>query len=523
LTKALAKYPTSKDVETLYLGLITNADEAIKFNQIYPNSNNKHAAVANAFRSSSNSIEQVRKLQSLYGKDYDLNADDLKQAPSDIKRNYYQAQVNLLPQKTKTSISDLNKKYAWLTYKGKDQDLLDQWWPLCMAGATKGSKVISDMGQLARNTYAANAGIDGNRIKEFTQAKINDIIVEQVKPASVNQTMSGSDEFERWLKAAYTAGMVREEDHFKVLIYGDIKNNSIFDVPVEVNMAGLLYQKMHIEATGMLGGILGGAVSLLEALGGSVTVDERLNNQKTLLSTISTTNGFTIPMLEAGKSAPYAILLEIKEINGESTNRMGVNLADIIKGTQEIVLENLKVITTLDTRTAISKEQMDTQAEWLALAKNGLPSAGVYDALRGQKLRQSEWDKEWSDIVSRAALASSSSSSRDDSSSSSRNDSSSSSSDKRDQYSCRVHLYFSDGDVPYKSEITVYFKGFLNTASKSFYTDEKGNAFITWSDSEGETIDAIYLHANFLIHESYTIEGIELNDGDNRNICIDCI
>lgn len=408
LSKALAKYSTSKDVEPLYVSLVKTADEAIRFNGLYPNSKYKRKVVANAFRTSSNTLESIKKLKSVYGQEYDLDSKDLKYAADDVKRNYYLAQINLLPTRAKNTIADINKKYEWLIYKGKDQDILDQWWPLCMSGATKGSKVISDMGQLTSSTYATKAGIDGKRIKEFTQTKISEIVKEKVKPISTNTSMTGSEEFQQWLKAAYTAGMVQESDHFKVLIYGEIKNNSIFDIPVEVNMSGVLYKKQHIEATGILGGILGSAKAILEGLGGSVTVDERLNNRKILVSAINTGSGFAIPMLEAGKTAPYAILLEISEINGESTNRKGVNFADIIKGTEELMLEDVKVLTALDTRKEISKQQLKTQAEWLALAKNGLPSAGVYDVFRGEKLRQSKWDKEWSEIVASAAAASSS-------------------------------------------------------------------------------------------------------------------
>lgn len=118
------------------------------------------------------------------------------------------------------------------------------------------------------------------------------------------------------------------------------------------------------------------------------------------------------------------------------------------------------------------------------------------------------------------SYASSSSSSSSRESSSSRSEESSSSSEKT--YTARVHLYFEDGDEPYESKITVFFKGFLNTSHKDFYTDTHGYVTLTWSDGYGDTIDSIALSRNILFHDSYSIEDLEIVDGGRYEICIDC-
>ena len=401
LVKALDKYPTARDVEPLFVKLVASANDALQFNKRFPNSRNNRKVVANAFRAAGNPLSKVRQMVTVFGKDFELGKQDLSQADNIVRRNYFVAQYDLLQQKTKSSLAGFNEKYAWLTYDGKSQDVLDQWWPLVLKGQTSGKKVIDEMGQLARKTYAANAGINGSRIKSFVEGKLAGIIKDQVSVSSTHQLFSGSEEFEEWLKAAYTAGMVREDQGFKVLIYGEIKNNSIFDVPVEVNMTGQMFYQQHFEATGMAGGFLSGLKQMIEGLGGSVKVDERLNNRKIPLGPLTTNSGFAIPCLAAGKTAPYAILIDLSKvtINGNDTNKKGVNFADIIKATEELKLEDVTILTSYDSRTNIPQSQMKTQAEWLAMAKNGLPSSQVFDMWRNQRLRQSEWDEEWHRIL----------------------------------------------------------------------------------------------------------------------------
>ncbi len=81
---------------------------------------------------------------------------------------------------------------------------------------------------------------------------------------------------------------------------------------------------------------------------------------------------------------------------------------------------------------------------------------------------------------------------------------------------------FSDGDEVYKGSCIAYFKGFGNTSHQDFETDSKGNATITWSESKGEIIDAIFLEANVGFNGRYTKEGLKLEDGGNYTVCLDC-
>ena len=124
---------------------------------------------------------------------------------------------------------------------------------------------------------------------------------------------------------------------------------------------------------------------------------------------------------------------------------------------------------------------------------------------------------------SNSSSYSSSSSSSNYSSSSSSSVSQNSSSSNQDNSSCKVHLYFKDGKDLFEGRITVYFKGLFNTASKSFTTDQKGNVTLTWSsDSQGEIIKTIAVDRNIGFNDAYSVGDLELKNGGNYNICIDC-
>ncbi len=506
LTKALAKYPSGRDVEKLYARLVRNAGDALKFNGMYPNSSFKREVVAMAFNSADNSIDDIKKLRSAFGSSFELTKDDMVKVPDDIRQHYFLAQSKLLAKKDKKSLDSFNQKYSWLGYSGKNKDVMGMWWDMSVASQKKGENVIRDMGALAKKPYAGAVGITGQAIKDFSDEKFREIINDKVQIVKTESIFSGSDEFEEWLKSPYTAGIVQEEEGFKMLLYGELKNNSIFDLPVMVNMSGSIYVLQHMEATGVVGGLLGGLKALFEGLGGKITVDERLNNRKIPVGSISTSSGFSIPCLKAGETAPYAILIDLSSmrIGDETTNKKGVNFADIMKATQEVKLEDISIRKSLDS-SKITKDRLKTQSEWLALARNGMPSSGVFDVYRNEKLRQREWDAEWERILSTPVPASSSSSS-----------SSSEIESKGKMNVCKIRLFWSkDGDLVTNEKISAGYDGgiFEGDYHYEFETDDDGYAVLTWPDSETEYLNYVCVGFSMFEHYSYILENLHLEDG----------
>ena len=108
------------------------------------------------------------------------------------------------------------------------------------------------------------------------------------------------------------------------------------------------------------------------------------------------------------------------------------------------------------------------------------------------------------------------------SSSSSRSSSSSGSTSSQQEYSCRVHLKFRDGDEVYKGHVTAYFKGLLTTTKTDFYTDKNGYATIRWPKEKGDVIDCLVLDRNVGFNDTYTKEGLRLENNGSYEICMDC-
>ena len=154
-----------------------------------------------------------------------------------------------------------------------------------------------------------------------------------------------------------------------------------------------------------------------------------------------------------------------------------------------------------------------TLIQGAALVGAGALIYGLFKWL-GSGLRSSS-----SSSSSYGSYSSSSSSYRSSSSSSS---SSSSNTSSQQNYSCRVHLKFRDGDEVYKGHVTAYFKGFMTTTKTDFYTDKNGYATISWPKEKGEVIDCLVLDRNIGFYDTYTKEGLRLENKGSYEICMDC-
>ena len=508
LASALEKYPrNSSEVEGMFVKLVRTATDAIDFHQRYPNSLNNKKVIINAFQTESKP-DDVRKLANAYGQAFYLNQSDLSGINDAIKKNYYIGVRDMTNYTNMNQLDSFNEKYSWLTFQDKKYEIVSKAWTTADRLYSKGNDVIAQAGKILGKNYAMNVGVDVNYYKSF----VDDIIKQQfnnVKVLSTQTLSSTSEEFERWKKSTYAAGIVKTDGKLQYLVYGEVKNESKFDFPVKMRVFSKVVQVQKIES----GNIVGGVLNFLGALTGAPTQNVQL------LGTLSSKE-FIIPCAISGQTMPYAILIEFEDevFHGYSA---GVNFMDLVKVSSQISLQDVNVNVELCDKDA-TDQQLQEQNEWLKMAINGLPDAKTIDWFRNQEYKQDTWDAEWSRFLreSRNRSYSSSSSSRD------RDEDENEDVDKNemsgDKYSCRVHLVFSDGDELYEGHITCYFKGFLNTASRDYYTDKHGYATLTWSDSEGDEINSIYVHFNGLNNVQHTKEGLSLKDGDVQTICIDC-
>lgn len=385
LTSALQKFPKpATEVEGLFVNLVRTPLDAVDFHQRYPNSSFSKRVVINAFQTTPKT-DDVRKLSAAYGSTFNLSQSDLSGASDQVRKNYYVGVRDMTNYTNMGQLDNFNERYAWLTFKDKKKEMALKAWTLADQLYPKGKDVIAQAGRIVNKSYAKKVGLDGDYFNGF----VNDMLKQQFDKltiVSTNTMSSTSEEFERWKRSAYSAGLVKTDGNLQFLVYGEVKNNSKFDFPVVMRVHSNVCQVQKIEN----GGLLGGLLNVLGALTNTST--EHVDILGTLAS-----KEYIIPCALSGQTMPYAILIEFEDkvFNGTSG---GVNLMDLMKVSSQIVLKNPTVSMEICDKNA-TREQLTEQNAWLQMAINGLPEAKTIDWFRNQEYKQSTWDAEWSRIL----------------------------------------------------------------------------------------------------------------------------
>lgn len=523
LDEALKRYPSySINREQLYLERIKNGTDAISFKKMFPSSRFSRQAVVSAF-AARNDKSVMEKMAKAFGEDIKLKASDLREATQSHRKNYYEGMYNLASCKDMKQFGTFNDNYSWLTFTGKSEVVLDRAWALAERNCKKGSEMLSQMGTIVGTNYGQGIGINAAVLNQYVKKKYEEAVKRDVEVLSIKVINSISDEFKRWKSASYAAGVVGQNE-VSYLIYGEVKNNSRFDLPLSLSFGGVLYQKVSA------GSFMDGLVAWADRIQGK---QQPSNKRVVSMLTIS---DYLIPVLEAGTSCIYATQVTLKEQTlkslGLSSAAGGGNLGDIVKLSAELALEDVKVHAAFTENTP-TQEQVKRQSEWQALAKNGLPAGKLMDFVRNIEYRQSTWDEKWAEIkrraASRPASASSSSSSKSSDSSLSDNRSYQSRPEGKNMHSCRVQIYFREyksdyGEVFSDSKITAYWGSnglFGSLFHADFKTDKKGWATISWPADEGDAIIEIYFHTGIIFKEEYEILNVELKPGSTHRFCAD--
>lgn len=520
LAEALKKYPnTELDVENLFVNKILYVSEALDFYQRFPNSKQKGLAVYNAFQCSG-SIEEIRKLRATYGDAFNLSKSTLIKAPESIKKNYYVGIRDLQSFMNMSQLNEFENNYEWLLFKGKDTEIISNAWNLADKNYSKGLDVIAQAGKVVGKSYAQKANVTFDAFKSFVNNKMSEQI-DHITVESVDMLSSKSEEFEKWKKSAYSAGLVRKADTLQFLVYGQVKNPSKFDIPVSLFINSGVYQTNKIEK----GGLLGGLINVL----GAITNVPLERAQK--LGDIQS-KSFYIPSLQANQSMPFAILLEFKDMDFNGLAG-GINLMDMIKVSGDIVLSDTKISIALADNANIPKGRLEEQTTWLQMASNGLPEAKAMDLFRNQQYSQSTWDDEWDKILkeaSRSSGYSSSSTSRDREESSNKNEESSENEDTKTHaskmYTCRVRLLHKDGSPINASSIHAEWDEgggiFQNNGKGEFKVDNKGYAVITWPADEGDRVNYISYNESIL-PDWDRLYNLDLRNGEYYELNVDAL
>lgn len=381
LAEAVKKFPqTTIDKEYYFAKLVRNPVNANDFRKRYASSKYDMNVVYSAFIERGKA-EDVKRMKSLYGKTFDLSPQILRRATDDIRRNYYLGVRDIQDINSLSALDTFEKKYDWLLFEGKKNIILQNAWEQGDKLYTNGNDVIALMTTLPQKSYAQKALLMGSEIQSLVMNQLQQYIKE-FKADSVHCISSKSEEFERWKTSAYSAGMVALDDTLQFLIYGNMQNNSKYDIPVMVMAHGNLIAVMKVESEGFLGT----AINLLGAITGVGT------SRRELVAQVNT-DVYTFPCLRAHSKEPFAILVRI-DSKLLKNNNMGLNILDMMKVTNTMVFENITMSSAL-AKESPTQERLDKQQQWLKYVATGLPEARTYDIYRSKELRQNEWDEEW--------------------------------------------------------------------------------------------------------------------------------
>lgn len=360
------------DIEKRSVELVTDYYEAKKFKNRFPASTNNKQVVLNAMQESSSS--GILGLKNLFGAEFELDSLDFtKLNANDYKRSkFLNAQFVLNPALTLDDIDRMFTEYSWLKFDDKTNIIMENYWNISVGALDFGNVVLEIMRSLPSKPEFEITDAD---VENFIQGKFKDEVRKNVRVASVNYLGTENPEWDLWCKNdEYTAGLVKDEGDIRYIVYGELQNNSIFDLPVKVDGSGDLYEHKEMRASGILGGI----VMIGAVLSGARTSSDRK------LATVE--NTYYIPAVTANDKGLYAVVLDF----GEGVRRQGINFFDQLKVSTEIKLRNSDAECSYTNHT-LTQDEMARQDQWQDLAENGMPHAKLYDMWRGTEVVDAEW------------------------------------------------------------------------------------------------------------------------------------
>ena len=378
LFSAIDRYPeTNINVEKMALNLIKDGYDAEKFHKRYPNSPYSKQAIVYGLRNCSNS--QILSLYEAYKAVFDFGPTDFDHLSSTSadRKNYLEAQFIIKPPKTVADVEFVYRKFEWLKYEGKNQDIIGHYWNTSYATFSKGNALLNFMRTLATDKNYASWGISLSEVNSFIETKLRGEVSASVSANVQKSVGTPNEEWNKWCKnSTYTAGMVSDAGQIEYVVYGYVRNNSKFDLPISVQSSGNLYLNSSVEGTGLWTG-------LLVALGTGGR-----NKSKSLVGTQS--ESFYIPSLPANSSSMFAIRLDY----GQGVRREGINVNDWFKYKKELSFENATASVSYS-NSPVSKYTLERQDAWQTMAKNGLTGATLTDLFRGTEVNDESWRKEY--------------------------------------------------------------------------------------------------------------------------------
>lgn len=379
LTTAVFRYPgIPLDYESMFASKVKNVANAIDFKTRFPNSSELRSVVWKAFITEVPTKSDVGKMKNTFGKDFELNKDDLRYGPTDIqKRRYLNAAFQMANVRNGVDLESFYRKYDWLDCNGKAYDLVSNLFDVMIGSGTDGNYLLYCLRKLPGESLYKKWGVTSTVVNNCIDNKMQNE-KSKIRVVSTKSLGSNHGDWDSWLSnTVYTAGLVAEKGDVKYIIYGEIENASSFDMPVTITADADLMLQARVKGSGFL-------KEFLAMFGVTVSPGEKTKQKITNQS-----GQFYIPSMPAHSKSSYAILM-----NFGAHGKSGVNVADWFKIIADVYLDHVNVTTSVGSK-QVSDETLSMQENWLYMAKNGLPEVQLTDLKRKERVDPEVWAQRW--------------------------------------------------------------------------------------------------------------------------------
>jgi hypothetical protein len=399
LYESITRYPVLKEIAEQDITMKSNGfKDGLKFVKYYPNSNYKKQVLIKSMPVNLN-YSQANNLKRSYGKEFELDRQDAERfsMTTSQMKGYLRAIVLTKKLKHRSEYNSFLQGYDWLNYSNRHLDLLSLYWDANLNKYKNGDLLVMDIGNFGKSWKGR---VSSNQVQSLILNKLK-AEAKKVKIVSRNLANSTSKEWKDWKSSTgLTAGFVTEEGEMNYLLYGKIRNNSKFSLPLKVVASGDLYRVTDLSTkkgsfvdglkkAGMIAGTLGLVIEngLEEGLKRTEMANELLNDATKKVEMVgSKSENYFVPFLPQNQTVGYSVLLDF----GSGIMKTGLNYNDQFLATSELVMEDPKIEVAVHTG-SVSRSTLIKQVTWEDFAVKGLPKAKAMDAYRGKILSTEEW------------------------------------------------------------------------------------------------------------------------------------
>jgi hypothetical protein len=367
---AAKRYPVH-NADELCASLVATTDNAISFFNQYSFSNYKKTALMNAFKRNEPTRQEMLNLKNTYGDMIYLKSNDNIQN-TDILKNYYGGMYNLINPSSFEQFYDFTERYEWISLSNKKQMILSKYWDMNDKLYEEGYEVIWNFKTILIEPLYKKYNISEFDIKEVMKLKFQYEVENNVVILSEKTLGQNTPEWENWKRSRYTAGIVQQSEKVNYIVYGEIFNDSKFDLSVILKSGGVLQETKSVKGQGWLG-----------ALGTLFGV--KVQSESDVAGVVGECY---FPIIFSGQREVYAVLLDF----GVHMTNQGINMADIVKFASEIRLKETKT-KVFYTEEKPTRYQLEKQEDlrYIVLYE-GIPDGKLTDLVRGEEVRQDIWN-----------------------------------------------------------------------------------------------------------------------------------